>query len=871
MTATQTPPAVTTMIDNLADRAQAALRAFHDFDQERINAIVHAMALAGVDQHMPLARLAQEETGRGLYEDKCIKNLFATEYVWNSIKYNRTVGVIHEDAQTGITEIAEPVGVVAGVTPVTNPTSTTMFKCIISIMTRNPIVFAFHPAAQRCSSEAARVMRDAAVAAGAPEHCIQWITEPSLEATQALMNHPDVALTLATGGSGMVASAYSTGKPALGVGPGNVPVYVHRSAKISRTVNDLILSKTFDHGMICASEQAVVIDEEIVDQVTQEMRAYGAYFLNAEETTALAASMLTAQGGIAPSVVGKPAEAIAEEAGISVPAGTKLLMVRIDGVGPDHPFSREKLCPVLAWTTASSRDEALGFCEDMLNFGGLGHTAVLHAEDRDLQRTFGLRMKACRIIVNSPSAIGGIGDVYNGLIPSLTLGCGSYGHNSVSRNVSAIDLINVKRIAERRNQMQWFKVPPKTYFERYSTQYLQKMPAVERVFIVTDPGMVSAGYVDVVINHLKKRRTPVAWTIFQDVEPNPTSTTVFRGAQAMTDFQPDTIIALGGGSPMDAAKGMWLFYEEPEASYFGMKQKFMDIRKRTYRFPKLGAKAQFVAIPTTAGTGSECTPFAVITDAETHVKYPLADYALTPSVAIVDAQYVDSVPQRTAADSGMDALTHAIESYVSVMASDFTRGMSIRAGQLIFENLRAAVNDNNREAKEHVHNAAALAGMAFANAFLGIVHSLSHKVGAEFNLAHGRTNAIFLPHVIRYNATTPYKHAIFPKYESFRADEDLAAFARAMGFPASTVEEGVQSLINEVTALAEDLGIEMSLKAQGVEREHLDRVVLDLADRALEDQCTPANPRQPLVAELRDLIEDAYIGQVGASAEHRAQ
>ena len=860
---TSTRSSTAAAIDTLAERASEALAAFDSFEQKEITAIVHAMALAGVDQHMPLAKLAVEETGRGLFEDKCVKNIFATEYIWNSIKYDRTVGIIAEDKQKGIIEIAEPVGVVAGVTPVTNPTSTVMFKCLISIMTRNPIVFAFHPSAQKCSAAAAQVMLDAAVEAGAPAHCIQWIEQPSLEATDALLNHPKVALTLATGGSGMVKAAYSTGKPALGVGPGNVPVYIERTAKVSRAVNDLLISKTFDNGMICASEQAIIVDEEIAEQVLEEFQAFGAHVVTEAERKKLEAFMVTEKGGIAASVVGQSAEDIARGAGIEVPAGTKLLIAPIEGVGEEHPLSREKLCPVLAMLTVPGKKEGFDLAQQMLEFGGLGHTAVIHTSDAAIEREYGLRMKACRIIVNAPSALGGIGDVYNGLLPSLTLGCGSYGHNSVSRNVSAVDLINVKRIAERRNNMQWFKVPPKTYFERYSVQYLQKMPEIKRVFIVTDPGMVQFGYVDVLIDHLKQRREEVAWTIFSDVEPNPTSTTVFKGAQWMRDFEPDCIIALGGGSAMDAAKGMWLFYEHPEASYFGMKQKFMDIRKRTYRFPKLGQKAEFVAIPTTSGTGSECTPFAVITDAETHVKYPLADYALTPTVAIVDAQFVDTVPRRTAADSGLDALTHAIESYVSTMASDYTRGLSIRAAQLIFENMRAAVLENDMEAKEKMHNASAMAGMAFANAFLGIVHSLSHKCGAEFEIAHGRTNAIFLPHVIRYNATKPFKHAIFPKYENYRADKDLADFARFMGFPAATTEEGVQSLIDEVTRLAEDLGVELSLKANGATQEHLDRVIDELAYRAFEDQCTPANPKEPLVIELKELIQDAFEGEVG--------
>ncbi|WP_010532544.1 bifunctional acetaldehyde-CoA/alcohol dehydrogenase [Brachybacterium squillarum] len=870
-TRSTTEDTVGAMIDELAQAGRHALAAYDAYDQEQIDRIVHAMAIAGLDQHMPLASLAVEETGRGLFEDKCVKNMFATEYVWNSIRHDRTVGVIAEDTQRGITEVADPVGVVAGVTPVTNPTSTVMFKAIIAVKTRNPIIFAFHPGAQRCSAEAARVVRDAAIAEGAPENCIQWIEEPSLEATSALLNHPTIALTLATGGAGMVRAAYSTGKPALGVGPGNVPVYVDRSAPIARTVNDLVLSKTFDNGLICASEQAVFVDRPVWDAVLEEFRADGAYLVTGDELTRLRTVMVDGTGHISPAMVGLSARRIAAEADIEVPEGTSLLLVRIDEVGPEDPFSREKLCPVLAISPVDGAEDGFTRSAALLEFGGLGHTAVIHTADAAQERAFGLAMKACRVIVNSPSALGGIGDVYNGLIPSMTLGCGSYGHNSISHNVSAGDLINVKRIAERRTNMQWFKVPPKTYFERYSTQYLQDMPDLERVFIVSDPGMVTHGYVDVVIDHLRRRGDGVAWTVFSDVEPNPSSTTVFAGAQRMAEFKPDTIIALGGGSAMDAAKGMWLFYEQPESSYFGMKQKFMDIRKRTYRFPTLGEKATFVAIPTTAGTGSECTPFAVITDAETHVKYPLADYALTPDVAIVDAQFVDTVPPRTAADSGLDALTHAIESYVSVMASDYSRGLSLRAAQLLLQNLRAAVLDGDLVAKERVHNASALAGMAFANAFLGIVHSLSHKCGAEFGLAHGRTNAIFLPHVIRYNASAPSKRAIFPKYESFRADRDLAELAQALGLPAATTEQGVASLIAAVTELAEDLGIDMSFEANGVSREQLEESVDRLAYRAFEDQCTTANPRQPLVSELRDLIEDAWAGELGYSARRRAE
>ncbi|WP_430536292.1 bifunctional acetaldehyde-CoA/alcohol dehydrogenase [Listeria rocourtiae] len=849
------------VIDTLASNGQSALKTFADFNQEKVDHIVHAMALAGLDQHMPLAKMAIEETGRGIYEDKCIKNIFATEYIWNSIKMDKTVGVINEDKQTGVVEIAEPVGVIAGVTPVTNPTSTTLFKAIIAIKTRNPIIFAFHPSAQKCSSEAARVVYEAAIAAGAPEHCIQWVEKPSLEATKQLMNHKDVALVLATGGAAMVKSAYSTGKPALGVGPGNVPAYIDKTAKIKRAVNDLILSKTFDHGMICASEQAVIVDKEVAKAVKNEMEANKCYFVKGAEFKKLESYVINPEThALNPNVVGKSPAWIANEAGFKVPEDTKMLVAEIKGVGDAYPLSHEKLSPVLAFIEAKDQADAFDRCEEMLVYGGLGHSAVIHSTDREAQLAFGLRMKACRIIVNAPSAQGGIGDLYNGFIPSLTLGCGSYGKNSVSQNVSATNLLNVKRIAERRNNMQWFKLPPKVFFEKYSTQYLQKMPNIERVFIVTDPGMVQFKYVDVVIEHLKKRGNDVSYQVFADVEPDPSDVTVYKGAELMKDFKPDCIIALGGGSAMDAAKGMWLFYEHPEASFFGLKQKFLDIRKRTFKYPKLGEKAQFVAIPTTSGTGSEVTPFAVITDKENNIKYPLADYELTPDVAIVDAQYVMTVPAHITADTGMDVLTHAIESYVSVMASDYTRGLSMRAIEMVFESLRASVLDADEDAREKMHNASAMAGMAFANAFLGINHSLAHKIGPEFHIPHGRANAILMPHVIRYNATKPRKHALFPRYESYRADQDYAQIARVLGLPASTTEEGVKSLVDAIISLGKDCGIDMSLKGQNVDKKAFDTVVDTLADRAFMDQCTTANPVQPLVSELKEIYLNAYKG-----------
>lgn len=849
---------VQAVIDELAAKANVALEKMSDFDQEKVDYIVHQGAIAALDKHMLLAKMAIEETGRGVYEDKAIKNMYASEYIWNNIKHDKTVGVINEDKQKGLIEVAEPVGVICGVTPTTNPTSTTIFKSLIALKTRNPIIFAFHPSAQKCSAEAARIVRDAAIEAGAPEDCIQWIEHPSIEATQTLMNHPGVATVLATGGAGMVKSAYSTGKPALGVGPGNVPSYIEKTAKIKRAVNDLILSKTFDNGMICASEQAVIVDKEVYDEVKAEFAAHNVYFVKPNEVAKLEAVVMNeAKTAVNPKIVGHHAREIAAWAGIEVPIDTKMLIVELDGVGPDYPLSREKLSPVLAMVKANSTEHGFELCEGMLNLGGLGHTAVIHTEDEDLQVKFGLRMKACRILVNNPSAVGGIGDIYNEMIPSLTLGCGSYGKNSVSRNVSAVNLINVKTIAKRRNNMQWFKLPPKIYFEKNALLYLEKMPNVERVMLICDPGMVQFGYADIVRGVLNRRRNDVKVEVFSDVEPNPSTNTVYKGLEMIVDFQPDTIIALGGGSAMDAAKAMWLFFEHPDTSFFGAKQKFLDIRKRTYKIP-VAEKVKFVCIPTTSGTGSEVTPFAVITDSDTHVKYPLADYALTPHIAIVDPQFVMTVPASVTADTGMDVLTHAIEAYVSVMASDYTRGLSLQAIKIVFDYLERSVKNPDLESREKMHNASTMAGMAFANAFLGISHSIAHKIGGEYGIPHGRTNAILLPEIIRYNAKDPQKHAMFPKYDYFRADTDYADIAKFLGLPGETTEELVEALATAVYDLGCRVGIKMNLKAQGVTQEVLDATVDRMAELAYEDQCTTANPKEPLISELKQIILNVY-------------
>lgn len=853
---------VSETIDCLVENGLKALKEFKGFDQEQIDVIVKEMALAGLDQHMPLAKLAVEETGRGVYEDKIIKNMFATEYVYHNIKYDKTVGIVNENEHEGIIEIAEPVGVVAGVTPVTNPTSTTMFKALISIKTRNPIIFAFHPSAQKCSSEAARVLRDAAMKAGAPENCIQWIETPSLQATQALMNHPKISLILATGGAGMVKSAYSSGKPALGVGPGNVPCYIEKTANLHQAVNDLILSKTFDNGMICASEQAVIIDQDIYEKVKQEMIANNCYFLNKEEKQKVEKLVINEKScAVNPDIVGMAASKIAAMAGVTVPEHTKILVAELEGVGPQYPLSREKLSPVLACYKVSGVDEGLTRAEEMLEFGGLGHSAVIHTTDNQVIRQFGIRMKAGRIIVNAPSSQGAIGDIYNAYMPSLTLGCGTYGGNSVSTNVGAIHLINIKKVAKRNVNMQWFKVPSKIYFEKNSTQYLAKMPKISKAFIVTDPGMVKLGYVDKVLYYLRKRPDYVHCEIFSEVEPDPSIETVMKGAEMMAKFQPDVIIALGGGSAMDAAKGMWLFYEHPDVEFFGLKQKFLDIRKRIVKYPHLGGRAQFVAIPTTSGTGSEVTSFSVITDKEENLKYPLADYELTPDVAIIDPQFVMTVPKHITADTGMDVLTHAFEAYVSCMANDYTDGLAMKAIQLIFEYLpRAYRNGSDELAREKVHNASTIAGMAFANAFLGINHSLAHKLGAEFHIAHGRANTILMPHVIRYNATKPKKFTAFPKYAHFVADKRYAEIARTLGLPARTTEEGVESLVQAVIRLAQELEIPMSIKENNVEESLFESKVEYLAERAFEDQCTTANPKLPLVTELAEIYRQAYKG-----------
>ena len=754
---------------------------------------------------------------------------------------------------------------VAGLTPVTNPTSTAIFKSLICLKTRNPIIFSFHPSAIKCSIAAAKVVYDAAVAAGAPEHCIQWIEEPSLEKTDLLMKHDSVATILATGGNAMVRAAYSCGKPALGVGAGNVPAYVEKSCNLKQAINDIVMSKAFDNGMICASEQGAIIDKEIYNEAIKTFKEYRAYLCNEKEKKMLEKYMFGVDGDPAVAklnavVPGMNPVVLAKNAGFDIPARTSIILAECKEVGVNEPLTREKLSPVLAVLKASSTDDGMKKAKQFLEFGGLGHSAAIHTNDKALAEKFGDIVPAIRVIWNSPSTFGGIGNVYNSFIPSLTLGCGSYGHNSTDDNVSAVNLLNVKKLGRRRNNMQWFKLPSKIYFERDSIEYLHQMPRMHKAIIVTDRSMVDLGFVDKITDQLKLRAEPVQYQLFCDVEPDPSIQTIRKGVELMRTFAPDTIIALGGGSSMDAAKGMWLFYENPEVDFNDLKQKFMDIRKRAFRYPQLGKKASLVCVPTTSGTGSEVTPFAVITDKEEHKKYPLADYALTPTIAIIDPTFTLSLPKKSVADPGMDVLTHATEAYVSTMANDFTDGLCIQSIKMVFQYLERSYNNGaeDYEAKEKMHNASCLAGMAFANAFLGMNHSMAHKIGGEFHVPHGRANAILLPFTIRYNGTQPDKLSTWPKYNYYKAAERYAELARMLGLPAKTTEEGVESYAKACGELGMRVGIQMNFQSQGLDEKEYLASLEKLAFLAYEDQCSPVNPRVPLIEDMKQILKDAY-------------
>ena len=858
------------IIDNLVFKATQALEEFMSLNQEQIDKIVQNMAIIAMENHVNLAKLAIEETQRGILEDKIIKNMFASEYIFNNIKHKKTVGIINNNKLENYIEIAEPLGVIAGVTPVTNPSSTVIFKCLICAKTRNPIIFAFHPGAQKTCVRTVELLKQAGIQSGAPENFIQYIESPSLESTHELINHPGVHTVLATGGSGMVKSAYSTGKPALGVGPGNVPCYIEKTADLQQACTDLILSKTFDNGMICASEQSVIIDEVIAPKFEKIMTENNNIFIDSpEDINKLSNIMINQETGVLnPKIVGKSAYEIAKLANINIPENTKIILVNqdINTIGEKFSLSLEKLSPVLSYYKTKNTQEAFKACKNILKFGGLGHTACIHSNDQEIIEQFGLNMNACRIITNSPSSHGAIGDIYNNNTPSLTLGCGSHGKNSVSTNISCENLINTKKIFFRRNNMQWFKIPPKIYFEKNSISYLENIKNISRVLIVTDQNMIDLEYLNKINYYLNKNRNKINIEVFSDIKPDPDFETVLNGWEVLKKFNPDCILALGGGSVIDAAKSIWLLSSENNINFDNLKLKFMDIRKRIYEFPDSHRKIKFIAIPTTSGTGSEVTSFAVITDNKTNIKYPLADYNLTPDIAIIDPNLVLSLPKIPTADTGLDVLTHAIEAYVSTMSSDYTDGLCLQAIEIIFEYLVRSYKNGalDPEAREKIHNASCIAGMAFTNSFLGLNHSMAHKIGAEFNISHGRSNAILLPYIIKYNASLPEKFVAFPKYNKFVADEKYLKISKLTDRynPNNSKQENIQNLILYIRDLNKKLDIPVSFKEFGISEEEFLSKIDKLSELAHQDQCTGTNPRYPLISEIKDLYLKSYYGEL---------
>lgn len=848
-------------------RIREAQKIFSSYTQEQVDEIFRQAAIAANNARITLAKMAAEETGMGLVEDKVIKNHFASEYIYNQYKDEKTCGIIETDEAFGITKIAEPIGVIAAVIPTTNPTSTAIFKTLICLKTRNGIILSPHPRAKKSTITAAKIILDAAVAAGAPEGIIDWIEEPSVELSQMVMSQAD--LTLATGGPGMVKTAYSSGKPAIGVGAGNTPAIIDETAHIKMAVNSVLLSKTFDNGMICASEQSVVVVESVYQEVKKEFVERGAHILSPQEVEKVRQVILV-NGALNAKIVGQPAYKIALLAGFDVPEATKILIGEVESVELEEPFSHEKLSPILAMYKAKNFEEALDKAARLVELGGFGHTSVLYTNEtlsHNRIDAFGARMKTGRTIVNMPSSQGAIGDIFNfKLSPSLTLGCGSWGGNSVSENVGVKHLINVKSVASRRENMLWFRVPEKIYFKYgclpVAIRELKDL-GKKRAFIVTDQVLYNLGFTDHVTKILDE--LDIEHTTYYDVEPDPTLATARKGAQEMINFQPDTIIALGGGSPMDAAKIMWVLYEHPDIRFEDLAMRFMDIRKRVYKFPKMGEKSIMVAIPTTAGTGSEVTPFAVITDDKTDVKYPLADYQLTPQMAIVDAELMMNIPKGLTAASGIDAITHAVEAYVSVMASEYTNGLALEAIRLLFKYLPAAYHEGaaNVKAREKVAHAATIAGMAFANAFLGICHSLAHKLGGTHHVPHGVANAMLLSEVIRFNAVdNPRKQAAFPQYKYPNAKWRYARIADYLNLGGSTDSEKIELLINKFEKLKADLGIPASIKDYGISEVAFYKTLDNMAEQAFDDQCTGANPRYPLISELKQLYINAYEGKV---------
>lgn len=866
-------------LETLIQQVKAAQAEYATFTQEQVDRIFHKAALAANNERIPLAKLAVQETGMGIVEDKVIKNHFASEYIYNKYKHEKTCGVIERDESFGYERIAEPVGLLAGIVPVTNPTSTTIFKALITLKTRNGIIFSPHPRAKKCTIAAAKVVKEAAEAAGAPVGLIGWIDEPTIELSQALMQHPEVKLILATGGPGMVKAAYSSGHPSLGVGAGNTPAVIDASADIPMAVSSILLSKTFDNGMICASEQAVVVVDAIYEQVKAEFRHRGAYILDPEQIEAVRRILLK-DGRLNPAIVGQSVQTIAALAGIQVPEGTKLLIGEVEKVGPEEPFSYEKLAPVLALYRANDFHSAVDVAVQLVNFGGRGHTSVLYTDpaNRDDIAYFENALQTGRVLINTPSSQGAIGDLYNfKLDPSLTLGCGTWGGNSISENVGPRHLLNIKTVTQRRENMLWFRIPPKVYFKPGCLPIaLRELAGKKRAFLVTDKPLFELGILHPITQVLDEIR--VSWDVYHDVEPDPTLSNVNRGLEQLRQFQPDVIIAVGGGSPMDAAKVMWLMYEQPQVEFDGLAMRFMDIRKRVYELPPLGQKAQLICIPTTSGTGSEVTPFAVVTDDRVGIKYPLADYALTPTMAIVDPDLTLKMPKKLTAYGGIDALTHALEAYVSVMASDFTDGLALQAIKLLMTYLPRAYEKGaaDPEAREKVHYAATIAGMAFANAFLGVCHSLAHKLGSTFHLPHGLANALMITHVIRYNATdAPFKQAIFPQYRYPNAKHRYAEIADylQLGGAESSDDEKVMRLIEAIEELKRKLEIPATIReALGEkEREFYDRLEA-MAEQAFDDQCTGANPRYPLIQDMKELYVLAYRGcRVDSALYHQPE
>ncbi|HIK27328.1 MAG: bifunctional acetaldehyde-CoA/alcohol dehydrogenase [Oscillatoriaceae bacterium SKW80] len=852
-------------LEALIQKVKTAQEKYATYTQEQVDHIFKRAALAANAARIPLAKMAVEETGMGVVEDKVIKNHFASEYIYNKYKNEKTCGVIEEDKSFGYQKIAEPVGVLAGIVPTTNPTSTAIFKTLITLKTRNGIILSPHPRAKGCTIEAAKIVLRAAVEAGAPENIIGWIDEPTVELSQQLMQHPDIKLILATGGPGMVKAAYSSGHPSLGVGAGNTPAVIDETAHIKMAVSSILLSKTFDNGMICASEQSVIVVDEVYDAVKQEFIERGAYFLTPEETEKMRAKIVV-NGRLNAEIVGQPVEKLAQLAGITVPPNTRVLIGEVEEIGITEPFSYEKLSPILAMYRAKTYEEAVDKAALLVLFGGHGHTSVLYTAPSNYERIkyFESKVETARVLINTPSSQGAIGDLYNfRLDPSLTLGCGTWGDNSVSENVGPQHLLNIKTVTERRENMLWFRIPPKIYF-KYGclAMALGDLKGKKRAFIVTDKPLFDLGITDKVTDVLDE--LGIKHEVFYEVEPDPTLATVNKGLANINIFQPDVIIAIGGGSPMDAAKIMWLMYEHPETEFEGVAMRFMDIRKRVYELPPLGAKAIMVAIPTTSGTGSEVTPFAVVTDERTGIKYPLADYALTPNMAIVDPELVMNLPKKLTAYSGIDALTHALEAYVSVCASEFTNGLALEAIRLLFKYLPSAYKNGalDPKAREKVHYAATMAGMAFANAFLGICHSMAHKLGSTFHLPHGLANALLISHVIRYNATdAPLKQAIFPQYKYPNAKWRYARIADYLGLGGKTEEEKVEKLIEAIENLKRELDIPLTIKEalSGDDKIFYEQVE-KMAEQAFDDQCTGSNPRYPLIRDLKELYTLAYCG-----------